>query len=204
MQRQTATLLGNQPHRGHEMAPLSKTVPLAASPWRPMRSCGGMDERILRCKDTRAPLVGSLCRAAAVIIGLLRQTTSTSTLSDLGHSAPKPTARREKSCRNELSLRSVRLGLARLAHELLKGLGIDVVDAEEARDAFREVAAVPRLEHALLTERPPPSSEVEGRRSGVSGMCGAVVSAVDYLDHGWLGLGLGVRGRREQVIGVQR
>ena len=39
-----------------------------------------------------------------------------------------------------------------MAHELLEGLGIDVVDAEEARDAFREVAAVPRLDHALRTE----------------------------------------------------
>jgi hypothetical protein len=38
-----------------------------------------------------------------------------------------------------------------LAHELLEGHGVDVVDAEEARDAFREVAAVPRLEHALRT-----------------------------------------------------
>jgi hypothetical protein len=42
--------------------------------------------------------------------------------------------------------------LARLAHELLEGLVVDVVDAEEARDALREVAAVPRLEHALRTE----------------------------------------------------
>ncbi len=39
-----------------------------------------------------------------------------------------------------------------MAHELLEGLVVDVVDAEEARDALREVAAVPRLEHALRTE----------------------------------------------------
>jgi hypothetical protein len=47
-----------------------------------------------------------------------------------------------------------------LAHELLEDPGIDVVDAEEARDAFREVAAVPRLEHALrtvLSAHQPPS-----------------------------------------------
>jgi hypothetical protein len=73
-----------------------------------------------------------------------------------------------------------------LARELLEGLGIDVVDNEEARDAFREVAAVPRLEHALRTvlsayDAPLHSvseHEVAGRRSGVGAMRGAVVSAV--------------------------
>ena len=71
-----------------------------------------------------------------------------------------------------------------MAHELPEGHGVDVVDAEKARDAFREVAAVPRLEHALRTmhsEAPihrVSQHEVAGRRSGFGAMCGAVVSVV--------------------------
>ena len=117
-----------------------------------MRNCGAIDVRQLRWKDKKE-------RGRIAMPHRWRHHRAPAPNNiDINTEWPRPQRGKAQqqseraSCRNELSLRSVRLGLARLAHELLEGLGIDVVDAEEARDAFREVAAVPRLEHALRTE----------------------------------------------------